>query len=448
MAASIDPNMSCRRHHIEELLELLGTQFLEMVPIRKMKWKDEETAALVATPQLQQRVLHATVLNPVCRLHPPALSYRTHFMKQLIQKLEQLDAEICDEVYETYTDLLTQREDDDDTLCYKTYTLPDGDRVSLQESVNLVSQGTTGLSTWQAAQHLAEWIVENPGVLSDRNIVELGCGLGLTGVVACRACSVKSYTFTDFHAQVLFLLAKNIETNLSHPPSSSLQQASPADTRDKKMFRKIKRQLSLTTDKTDLSCTPSGDHSLGAGEDTGMEVQAVLSPDKPNNNMGVEEAGEEDEDEISVSEDDEVRAAGNGAKLEVNEARWELDGKQQTAVLRADPRVSVCWLDWEQTSTTPGSSLQADVILGADVVYDPSIIPSLVRLLRKLLEPGKKSKAFIASTVRNEDTRDAFLIALSSEGLSYSVVEGPKQELFHYDRMVPIEILKITFQPT
>ena len=38
-------------------------------------------------------------------------------------QLEQLDAEICDEVYETYTDLLVQREDEDDPLCYKTYTL-------------------------------------------------------------------------------------------------------------------------------------------------------------------------------------------------------------------------------------------------------------------------------------------------------------------------------------
>jgi hypothetical protein len=34
-----------------------------------------------------------------------------------------MDAEINDEVYEVYTDLLSQREDDDDTLCYKTYTL-------------------------------------------------------------------------------------------------------------------------------------------------------------------------------------------------------------------------------------------------------------------------------------------------------------------------------------
>lgn len=52
-----------------------------------------------------------------------------------------------------------------------------------------------------------------------------------------------------------------------------------------------------------------------------------------------------------------------------------------------------------------------------DVVYDTSIIPYLVQLLRQLLQPSPTTdvnkKAFVASTVRNEDTRDAFLIALS-----------------------------------
>lgn len=33
-----------------------------------------------------------------------------------------------------------------------------------------------------------------------------------------------------------------------------------------------------------------------------------------------------------------------------------------------------------------------------------------------------------------------------SEGLCYSVEEGPKKSHFHYDRMVPVEILKITLQ--
>ena len=57
--------------------------------------------------------------------------------------------------------------------------------------------------------------------LSFRHVVELGCGLGLTGIVACRTCGVRSYTFTDCHPQVLFLLAKNIETNLTHPSSQN-----------------------------------------------------------------------------------------------------------------------------------------------------------------------------------------------------------------------------------
>ena len=49
--------------------------------------QDEEAAELVATPDLQQRVLEATVLHPACRLYPPALSYRAHFLKQLVQKV-------------------------------------------------------------------------------------------------------------------------------------------------------------------------------------------------------------------------------------------------------------------------------------------------------------------------------------------------------------------------
>ena len=197
--------------------------------------------------------------------------------------------------------------------------------------------------------------------LSFRHVVELGCGLGLTGIVACRTCGVRSYTFTDCHPQVLFLLAKNIETNLTHPSSP---HALP-DSRDRKMLRRIKRQLSLTTDKTDMSCAASGDHSCGAREDVELEVPSVLSPDKPDSSAAVEGSREEEEDEISISEDGEVQTAGAGMRLEVNEAHWQTDSKQMRAVLQTDPRVSVCQLDWEDTPPHVLSCLQADVILGA-----------------------------------------------------------------------------------
>lgn len=38
-------------------------------------------------------------------------------------QLEDRDVEMCDDIYEVYTDLLQQSEEEDDTLCYKTYFL-------------------------------------------------------------------------------------------------------------------------------------------------------------------------------------------------------------------------------------------------------------------------------------------------------------------------------------
>ena len=45
--------------------------------------------------------------------------------------------------------------------------------------------------------------------------MELGSGIGLTGIITCRQCSMKSYTFTDLHKQVLEFLALNIQRNLT-----------------------------------------------------------------------------------------------------------------------------------------------------------------------------------------------------------------------------------------
>ena len=46
-----------------------------------------------------------------------------------------------------------------------------------------------------------------------RRIVELGCGLGLTGLIICRTCHPSHYVFTDCHQQVLQTLCENIEIN-------------------------------------------------------------------------------------------------------------------------------------------------------------------------------------------------------------------------------------------
>ena len=45
---------------------------------------------------------------------------------------------------------------------------PSGGAVTLTESVALVSQGTTGLVTWEAGLQLAEWALEHQEPFSGR----------------------------------------------------------------------------------------------------------------------------------------------------------------------------------------------------------------------------------------------------------------------------------------
>ncbi|CAG5121671.1 unnamed protein product [Candidula unifasciata] len=390
-------------------LREISSQFFEMVPVRKMKWKDEEATLLARSHELQRQLLLATVKHPVCSNFPPSVSYMRYFMKLLIHKLESEDADIADEMYETYTDLLSRSEDEDETLCYKSYKMPSGECISLQESVHLVSQGTTGLSTWQAAQHLAEWILENPHIFANRSVTELGSGLGLTGIVSCKYCQIQSYAFTDCHAQVLYLLSKNIEQNLVQEKH---KQNSDSSDRDKKILRKIRKQLSLSSGSEDPST------AFGDGKDV---VESDVN-------------------------DDEIYS--DPVELDVSTSCWDMDSSHRIASLKADRRVSICHLDWECVKGKVLEKLKSDIILAADVVYDTSIIPALVFVLKSLLDTGpesnRKPKAYIASTIRSEDTRDAFLIAIGSEGLNYSIVESPSQSRFHYDRSVPIEILQVS----
>ena len=46
---------------------------------------------------------------------------------------------------------------------------PSGDAVSLLENVALISDGTTGLVTWEAALFLAEWAVDHPQTFTNRS---------------------------------------------------------------------------------------------------------------------------------------------------------------------------------------------------------------------------------------------------------------------------------------
>ncbi|XP_074866804.1 protein-lysine N-methyltransferase EEF2KMT isoform X2 [Carettochelys insculpta] len=293
-------------------------------------------------------ILQKTMLHPLCTKYPPSVKYRRCFVSELIKKHESIATEPLDELYDVLADILNKEES---TNCYKSYLLPTGDAVTLLETVALISQGTTGLVTWDAALYLAEWAVENPAIFRSRTVLELGSGIGFTGIAICKTCNPKAYIFSDYHRAVLEQLKENIHLN-------------------------------------------------------GFILESET----------------------------------------VNHTKMKSQSHRAEAMDLQGPKIMVAELDWDSVTKEQLSELQADVVIAADVVYDPEITLSLISVLRQLSiskTTGKPPEMYIAFTVRNPDTYHLFQTELDKVGIGWQVVPTNTKTLFLYDLHSNMTLLKL-----
>ncbi|KAM9345994.1 protein-lysine N-methyltransferase EEF2KMT [Symphorus nematophorus] len=271
-------------------------------------------------------ILKQTCLHSLCRKFPPSVRFRKLFLTELIRRQEAADCDPLDELYDALAEVVGA---EDTTECYKSYLLPGGDAVSLLENVALISEGTTGLVTWEAALYLAEWALDHRQAFTGRTVLELGSGVGLTGITICRSCSPIRYVFSDCHPSVLQKLRSNVQLN------------------------------GLTDYQT-----------------------------------------------VSVEE-----------------------------------------LDWTAATEEYLKQIRADTVIAADVVYDPEVVESLVKLLSKILRclsPEVLPEVLICSTIRNQETYSGFKQQLEKEGISHNVITGPVSHVFPYNRVSAIEMIKLS----
>ncbi|KAJ2152290.1 hypothetical protein GGH15_006145, partial [Coemansia sp. RSA 562] len=114
----------------------------------------------------------------------PSNRYVSLFLKTFIDKIERTrDYNLDDELVEFYVGLAasTNTSGPAHGMCFKTYALDEEQytRVVLREEQAMISQGTTGLVTWEAGLRLADFFAEHPDIIRGKRVLELGAGCGL-----------------------------------------------------------------------------------------------------------------------------------------------------------------------------------------------------------------------------------------------------------------------------
>uniref|UniRef100_A0A8C6UCS3 Eukaryotic elongation factor 2 lysine methyltransferase n=1 Tax=Neogobius melanostomus TaxID=47308 RepID=A0A8C6UCS3_9GOBI len=200
-----------QNHEAEDILMNFRDYFLSMSRLTSYPWAfvEKELESSKSTGVISE-ILHQTCCHPLCTKFPPSVRYRKLFISELIKRVEATDCDPLDELYDALGEVIGAEET---TECYKSYFLPGGGAVTVQEKVAVISEGTTGLVTWEAALHLAEWALDNQQYFRNRSVLELGSGVGLTGIAICASCGPSQFTFSDCHPSVLLRLRENIRLN-------------------------------------------------------------------------------------------------------------------------------------------------------------------------------------------------------------------------------------------
>lgn len=125
------------------------------------------------------------------------------------------DEIFCDELMELIVEGQAGQVDTEKSgyLSYKSISFPNTFiPIKVKQSHNQV-----GTKVWGAGVYLGELLQRVPMILADQNVVELGAGVGITGLLIGRALPAdlqpSKVVLTDFHFEVVDLLEHNVRIN-------------------------------------------------------------------------------------------------------------------------------------------------------------------------------------------------------------------------------------------
>ncbi|KAL5255112.1 hypothetical protein ACHWQZ_G014522 [Mnemiopsis leidyi] len=125
-----------------------------------------------------------------------------------------------------------------------------------------------------------------------------------------------------------------------------------------------------------------------------------------------------------------------------------LKAAQHTLDVNSVSNGNVSVLDWSRSCVEDDN---LDIVVAADVVFDPTIVPDLVKTIKNKLSSSKDTDgsrvAYICSTVRNKDTYSTFLNEISEQGLTKTEIDSSKLKCIYLFGTDTIKLIKLQLKP-
>ncbi|KAJ5782131.1 hypothetical protein N7457_003905 [Penicillium paradoxum] len=190
----------------------LAAQYFQLVELQNLALPPGPVLIQPAVQAaLYERMFNENAVFPI-----PPDSYRSRVLKQILSRIEESitdpeEDEINDDLMECWSTLVSQPKpsalQQAQQLSLVKYTAPTSSSgpssertVTTSESRGLIlSAGTTGNRTWEAALHLGSFLASEAGeaLVRGKRVIELGAGTGFLSLVCARHLGVQSVVVTD-----------------------------------------------------------------------------------------------------------------------------------------------------------------------------------------------------------------------------------------------------------
>ena len=177
----------------------------------------------------QEKFVSDILRHPAAVRTPPPVKYTCSVLRAYTDAVSGADVEdLSDTLFEILAEAQPRVQE---TKGFLSYDVPvvagvehDGDSLSNCPMVNLAlavepQHNEVGLRMWEAGYLLTEYVLVNPSSVRGLRVVELGAGLGLTGIAASACSGAGHIVLTDCAMGVLENLEDGLELNAQAWPA-------------------------------------------------------------------------------------------------------------------------------------------------------------------------------------------------------------------------------------